>query len=73
MKTSLQKDIAHKTGKKIAELRKKKNFSQAELCYEADIDISTLSRLERGVLNVTLETLVSIACVLKTDIKEFFE
>jgi transcriptional regulator with XRE-family HTH domain len=73
VKSTLQKDIAKKLGKRIAGLRKIKKFSQADLSYEAEIDLSTLSRLERGILNVTLETLVSIAKVLKVDIKDLFE
>jgi transcriptional regulator with XRE-family HTH domain len=73
VKSALQKDIAKKLGKRIAGLRKSKNYSQADLSYEANIDLSTLSRLERGVLNVTLEILISITCALQVDIKDIFD
>ena len=44
-----------------------------DLAYEAEIDLSTLSRLERGVLNFTLETLVSLSKVLNVEIKDIFD
>lgn len=48
-------------------------MSQSDLSYEADIDLSTLSRLERGVLNVTLSVLCKISDALKVDIKTLFD
>jgi transcriptional regulator with XRE-family HTH domain len=70
---SSQKALAEKLGKKIIALRKSKNFSQADVCYEAEIDISTLSRLERGQLNVTLSVLLSIANTLSVEVKDLFD
>lgn len=57
----------------IAALRKERGFSQSQLAYDAEIDISTLSRLERGGLNVTLETLISIAEVLNVPVIDLFK
>lgn len=68
-----QKEVAKKLAEKVAALRKKKNLSQADLCYEADIDISTLSRLERGKLNVTFSTLYSISKVLEVEMKDLYD
>ncbi|MGZ6412654.1 MAG: helix-turn-helix domain-containing protein [Bacteroidia bacterium] len=73
MKSTSQKDIAKKLGKKVAELRKDKNLSQADLCYEAEIDVSTLSRLERGQLNVTLSILQAISKTLSVEMKDLFD
>ncbi len=73
MKTAQQKEIAKKLGNRIAALRKRKSLSQVELAFEADIDLSTLSRLERGILNVTLTILTSIAIALKVELKELFD
>jgi transcriptional regulator with XRE-family HTH domain len=73
VKSTSQKDIAKKLGKKVTELRKDKNLSQADLCYEAEIDISTLSRLERGQLNVTLSVLQAISKTLSVEMKDLFD
>lgn len=52
-------------GEKIARIRKAKSYTQAQLSYDADIDLSTLSRLERGNLNFTIDTIIKIAEVLE--------
>lgn len=68
-----KKETAKLLGEQIRSLRLKKKLSQADLCYEGNIDLSTLSRLERGQLNVTLNTLHAIATVLKVDIIDLFD
>ncbi len=73
MKLSSQKETSKRPGKRIVELRKMKNLSQANVCYEADIDIRMLNRLERGLLNITLNTLHSIAKILLVEMKDLFE
>ena len=71
-KSQKEKDLKKALGKRIAELRKEKGFSQSELSYDAEIDLSTLSRLERGNLNVTIDTLFKISIVLQVPIQKFF-
>ena len=72
MKKKSEKELIQAIGKRVAKLRLKKNISQADLCYEAEIDLSTLSRLERGNLNFTIKTLIRIAKVLQVELDEFF-
>ena len=72
MKYISQHEYLKRLGKKIKDLRLEKGFSQSELCYEAEIDISTLSRLERGILNVSFSTLYKIGRILDVEIIEFF-
>lgn len=60
-------------GKRVSEIRKKKNLSQEELAYEADIDLSSLSRMERGLYNPSICKLNDIATVLNVSVKDFFE
>jgi transcriptional regulator with XRE-family HTH domain len=67
------KEALKQLGKSIVALRKKYNISQADLSYEADIDLSTLSRLERGILNPTYLTLYKIAKALKTPVKDLLD
>ena len=71
----LDEDIAFhkKLGNYIVALRKDKGISQKDLAYDSDLDISTLSRLERGVLNPRLDTLLSIARTLNVNIKDLFD
>lgn len=72
MKYPTEKEILKNLGRRIVLLRKERNISQADLCYEIDIDLSTLSRLERGVLNVTHNTLYKIAKHFKIEMKDLF-
>lgn len=73
VKTLSEKENAVRLGKRIVNLRKSKGFSQSLLSYEADIDLSTLSRLERGVLNPSFSTLYKISKVLKVEMKDLFD
>ena len=54
-------------GEKIARTRRAKKYTQAQLSYDAEIDLSTLSRLERGTLNFTIDTILKIADVLDVE------
>ena len=73
MKSISEKEIARQLGKRIVEMRRLNKMSQADLSYEAEIDLSTLSRLERGIQNITLSVLCKISSALKTSIKDLFD
>lgn len=73
MKYPSEKEKLKQLGLKIKSLRLKNGYSQTALCYESEIDISTLSRLEGGKLNPSFKTLYKIAQVLEVDIKDFFD
>jgi transcriptional regulator with XRE-family HTH domain len=73
MKQLSQKETSQRLGRRIVALREKNKLSQTDLCYEAEVDLSTLSRLERGKLNVTLATLCKISSVLKVNVKDLFD
>lgn len=57
-------------GDNLQRLRKAKGFSTREFAYEADIAHSSVGRLEAGLSNPTLTTLVKIAEVLEVDLNE---
>ncbi len=59
-------------GKKIAELRKKRNLSIRELAEKAGVTSSLLSQIERGLANPSLNTLKIIAKVLDEPMFSFF-
>jgi transcriptional regulator with XRE-family HTH domain len=54
-------------------LRKEKGFTQMELAYEANVDVSTIARIEAGRQNVTLDTIFGLAKALKVHPKELFD
>ena len=55
------KIMANKLGKKISEIRKKKNKSLEKLSYENDIPKSTWSRVENGeVINIGKGSNISV-------------
>ena len=51
-------------GDHLRELRTKKELSQEELAYTADIPISQIGRIERGEVNTTISTIKALAKAL---------
>jgi transcriptional regulator with XRE-family HTH domain len=60
-KQELREKVQKELGKVIAEIRNAEDLSQEDLAYEAGIDRSFMSKLERGVTSVSLLTLIMIA------------
>ncbi len=60
-------------GKHLAELRVSKNLSQAQLSYEVDLDVMTISRIERGLLNISIVNSYKISKALGIDQKALFD
>jgi len=59
-------------GMRIRALRKEKNLSQQKLGLEALIEKSTIQRIERGLMNCTVKTLLKIANALDVEYIELF-
>lgn len=57
-----------KIGSRIVAIRKKKNISQDQLAFIADMDRTYLMRLEKGRANPSIRTLHKIARKLKVKI-----
>ena len=60
-------------GKRLAELRKQKGISQEQLSYDSDISLSTISKMERGILNISIGNVYKLAKILKVHHKELFD
>ncbi|MGO3156364.1 MAG: helix-turn-helix domain-containing protein [Mesonia sp.] len=60
-------------GENLKILRKQKGFTQEQLAIDLNIEISQISRIERGVINTSIGNVNAIAKVLKIDHKELFE
>ncbi len=60
-------------GKKLKQVRKEKNISQAQLAFEADVQISQISRIERGLINTTIANAHLLAKILDVPTKSLFD
>ena len=66
--------IQEKIGKRITQLRKEKiKLSQQKFAYEADIERSFLTHIEKGRKNISVGTLERILVALKISFKDFFD
>lgn len=59
-------------GGKLRELRLAKGFTQEQLANELGVEISQISRIERGVINTSVTTLYAISKTLKIDVSQLF-
>ena len=65
-------DMKVAIGERIAELRKAKNLSQQQFSYDAEIERSYLTHVEKGRKNISVETLLKITKALDISLKDFF-
>ncbi|MEP5602196.1 MAG: helix-turn-helix transcriptional regulator [Algibacter sp.] len=59
-------------GNNLKRTRKSKGFTQAELANDLGIEISQISRIERGIINTSVSTIYEISQALKVDITDLF-
>ncbi len=57
----------------IKTLRKEKNLTQDELAYRAGLDRTYISGVERGIRNLTINSLESIISALEVSPEYFFK
>lgn len=65
-------DIKVAIGERITSLRKAKKLSQQKFAYEADIERSYLTHVEKGRKNISVDTLIKITNALEISLKDFF-
>lgn len=65
--------IQERIGKRITDLRKAKKLSQQKFAYEADIERSFLTHIEKGRKNISVGTLQRIFIALDISFKDFFD
>ena len=66
-------DINELVGKRITQLRKRKKLSQQKFAYEADVERSYLTHIEKGRKNISLSTLEKITTALDISLHDFFD
>jgi len=59
-------------GERIRQLRKQKGVNQDQVAEAAGIDPKSLSRIECGVFNPSIETLQGLATALDVEMQDFF-
>jgi len=60
-------------GKQLRKLREGKGISMRQFAIEADIEYSQLSKIERGVINTTISTVLVLAKALDIEVSELFK
>lgn len=60
-------------GKRIETLRNEKNLSLRQLSQNCDIDYSDISKIEKGLRNIQMSTVLELAKGLNITIKELFD
>lgn len=73
MKKSRDKQFLIKTGANLKALRLKANFTQEQLANEIGIEISQISRIERGLIATSIVTFYDISLALNIPVRDFFE
>lgn len=64
--------ILKEFGANLRKLRLKKGFTQEALANELGVEISQISRIERGVINTSVTTLYAISKILEVNTDDFF-
>tara|TARA_R110000868_G_scaffold32459_2_gene118067 strand:+ start:1144 stop:1368 length:225 start_codon:yes stop_codon:yes gene_type:complete len=67
-----EKEFLLAFGKNLRLLRKEKGLTQEELANELDVEISQISRIERGVISTSVSNCFKISKVLKISIQDLF-
>lgn len=73
MKYLKNSEFLIKFGKRLKKIRKSKGFTQAELANDIGIEISQISRIERGTINTSINTIHEISKALNLEIAELFD
>lgn len=66
-------DISSKFGKKVKEIRLKKDMSQADLAKILGVHPTYISGIERGVRNMALKNIERLAKALNVPIEELIK
>lgn len=66
-------EVQKKLGRKIAELRKRRGFSQEGFAHECGFHRSYMGAVERGEKNITIQMVSKIAKTLKISLSELLK
>lgn len=60
-------------GNNLRELRIQKGLTQEDLAFEAELDLTQIGRIERGVTNTSISIAYKLAKALKVNVMQLFE
>lgn len=67
------KQVIKKLGKRLRSLRMSKHISLNKLAYENDLTTATISRIENGLVDLRMSTLLKVAISLEMPIEEIIK
>ncbi|BDB56566.1 hypothetical protein SHINM13_08620 [Flavobacterium ammonificans] len=73
MKKSKDKQFLIKLGMNLKSLRLRANFTQEQLANEIGVEISQISRIERGLIATSVVTFYDISIALNIPLRSFFD
>jgi transcriptional regulator with XRE-family HTH domain len=65
--------VIRDAGRRVAELRARHGWTQAELAERLNIALQNMQRIEQGRQNLTIATLTRLAHVLGCAVRDFFD
>jgi transcriptional regulator with XRE-family HTH domain len=71
--TKEEVEILKNFGKRVKSLRLRENFTQEKLAFTLGMEISQISRIERGIINTSLLNIIKIAETLNISPCELFD
>lgn len=72
MENENKKQILIKFGNNLREIRLAKGFTQEKLANELGVEISQISRIERGIINTSVVTIYQVAKILDVKVSDLF-
>lgn len=73
MPINVDTQFLERFGENLKKLRKAKGISQAQLAFEANIELSQISRIELGKINTTIGSINQIAKTLEIPLEDLFK
>jgi len=70
---SNENDFLIAFGARLKKVRKANGYTQEQLANDIGIEISQISRIERGVISTSISNIFKISQVLQVDIQELFK
>jgi len=68
-----EKEFLIAFGKNLRRVRQAQGFTQAQLANDIGVEISQISRIERGIINTSVGNVNAISSALRVDIKDLFD
>ncbi len=73
MENQSKKIILAHFGNSLRKNRLEKGFTQEKLANELGVEISQISRIERGVINTSVTTVYQLARILEIKVSDLFD